>query len=72
MTRGASTWPVFRPFKGYGGISLWDAPTELHGGSSGRVKVPPLAESGLSPPLLRALHGHHQLEEPPIDPDPGS
>ena len=72
LPQGASTWPVFWPFKGYGVISLWDTPTDLHGGSSGRVKVPGLAESGLAPALLRALRGHHRLEQPPTDPDPGS
>lgn len=50
-------------------ISFCDTSTEVHGGSSGRVKVPDLAESGLSPALLKALHDHHRLEESPADPD---
>lgn len=65
-------WPVFRPFKGYGDIPLWDTPTELHSGSSGRIKVLGLAESHLPPALLRVLYGHHRLEQPSTDPDPGS
>lgn len=48
-------------------ISFWDTSTELHGGSSGRVEVPGLTESVISPALLRTLHDHHRLEEFPAD-----
>lgn len=50
-------------------MSFCNTSTELHGGSSGRVEVPGLAESGFSSGLLRALHDHHGLEESPADPD---
>lgn len=63
-----STQPFFRPCKGCSGISLWGTPTELHGGSSGRIKGHGLAESGLQPAPLRALHGHHRLEQQPHHP----
>lgn len=65
---GASIGLSLGPLKIMMIISFWDTSTESHGGSSGRVKVPGLAESGLSPALLRALHDHHTLEEPPADP----
>lgn len=68
LPQGASTQPFFRPCKGYGGISLWGTPTELHGGSSGRIKGHGLAESGLPPAPLRYLHGHHRLEQHPHHP----
>lgn len=65
---GASTGLSLGPLKIMMIMSFWDTSTELHGGSSGRVEVPGLAECGLSPILLRALHDHHSLEEHPTDP----
>lgn len=66
---GSLYWPVIRPVKGYDNYILLGPFYRVAWGSSGRVEMPGLAESGLSPALLRTLHDHQRQEKSPADPD---